>query len=360
MKARKILLVPLSIAALTIAAVCGTATAEMQEDISFMLTTKSVSPGHSTMTSLQQDPGFWEKEGLNAEILSVGGSNIAVQQIASGNAEFSTISPEVLLAARAKGVPIQAFYAIVPETIFRVVVPTESPISSPADLEGKTIGIPSTGSAAYTFARTLVASAGLDPDEDVEWLPVGVGAQAALALERGQVQALSTWDTMQAAFENDGMEFKIVTAPYVKDLIGQVLVAREDFLEEHPETAIAVARGIAKATIFALNNPEETVKAHWQFYPESKPRQGSEAEKLADAIHVMEARLGLMEVEDWPQTPYGRIDPEVWNATVQAAVEQNVITSEDAVEDAYNDNEWIEEINDFEKASLGGGATPSE
>lgn len=329
----------------------GAARAEMRPDVSFVLTTTAVTPGHSTVSSLQQKPGFWKQEGLNVRVLPVEGSTTAVQQVASGNADVASVGPEVLLSARERGVPIKAFYMIVPKTIYRVLAPADSAIRSPADLKGTTIGVPSVASASYPFARSLVSSAGLNPDTDVKWLAVGVGAQAALALQRGQVQALSIWDTMKASLEGRGMKFTLITAPYQDKLIGQVLVAREDFLEKHPESAIALARGIAEATVFAVAHPDETVHNHWRIYPQSKPQQGSDAEKLADARRELDARVGPMEVKDWPATPYGRIDPERWDATVQAALKEGQITSADKVQTAYT-NEFIPKINDFDKAKV--------
>ena len=38
-----------------------------------------------------------------------------------------------------------------------------------------------------------------------------------------------------------------------------------------------VARGIAKATVFGLANPEAAVRIHWKLYPASKPQSGDDA-----------------------------------------------------------------------------------
>jgi NitT/TauT family transport system substrate-binding protein len=303
------------------------------------------------ISSLQEKPGFWKQEGLNVQIIGVEGSSLAVQQIGSGNADIASVGPEVLLTARAHGVPVKAFYAIVPHTIFRLMVPAESPIKSAADLKGKTIGIPSTASASYPFSRAILSSAGINPETDVHWLTVGAGAQAALALQRGQVQALAGWDTMQAAFENRGMKFHNLTAPFVDQLLGQVLIAREDFLEAHPETAVAVARGIAEATVFALDHPEETLKNHWQYYPQSKPREGTDAEKLKAGIADLQSRLSEMKVADWPKTPFGYIDPASFDKTVEIALKEGQIPDAAAAKGAYT-NKWIPEINKFDKARV--------
>jgi NitT/TauT family transport system substrate-binding protein len=349
----------LSMLTMVVVGSTGTALADKKADVKFLITTTKIEPGHSMISSLQEKPGFWKQEGLNVQIIGVEGSSLAVQQVGSGNADFASVGPEVLLTARAHGVPVKAFYAIVPHTIFRLMVPAESPIKSAADFKGKTIGIPSTASASYPFSRAILSSAGINPDSDVHWLTVGAGAQAALALQRGQIQAMAGWDTMQAAFENRGMKFRDITAPFVDQLLGQVLIAREDFLQAHPETAIAVARGIAEATVFALDHPEDALKNHWQYYPQSKPREGTDAEKLKAGIADLQSRLGEMKVADWPRTPFGYIDPASFDKTVEIALKEGQIPDASAAKDAYT-NKWIPEINKFDRARVVGQSVASK
>jgi NitT/TauT family transport system substrate-binding protein len=328
----------------------GAAAATASDEARFLLTTQRISPGHSTITSLQQEHDFWGKTGIDVTISSVEGSTAAIQQLASGNAEFATVAPEVVFAAREQGIDVVAVYQIVRSSIFRVMVDEASDIVEPADLRGKTIGVPGLASATYPFARTLVASAGLDPDTDVSWLPVGVGPRAALALQQDQVQALSTWDTAVASLANGGFNLREVSAPYQQNLLGQVLVVRSDYLEENPDAVAAVAKGIAQATMYALANPEETVETHWKHYPQSKPQSGSEEELMSGALAVLNARVGLMEVADWPETPYGMISDEKWAVTLDAAVDRGEIGDRDAAMAGYS-NALIEQINAFELSS---------
>lgn len=321
-----------------------------QENARFLITTKRISPGHSAITSLHKEHDFWGKAGVNVEISSVEGSTAAIQQLASGNAEFATVAPEVVFASREKGIKVIAPYDIVRSSIFRVVVAGDSDMKDPADLKGKTIGVPRLASATYPFARTLVASAGLDPDKDVKWLAVGVGPRAALALKDDQVQALSIWDTAFATLTKRGFDLREVSAPYQKDLLGQVLVVREDYLASNPDAVVAMAKGIAQATMFALENREETVRIHWKHYPASKPQKGTEEEKMDGALAVLNARISLMEVADWPNSKYGHIPEKKWNATLDAAVERGEIKDRAIAASGFT-NELIDKINDFDRSS---------
>ena len=327
------------------------AAAEDMPVIKFLITTSSVEPGHATISSLQQQPGFWKQEGLNVQTLAVDGSSLAVQQVASGNAEFASVGPDTLLAARQHQLPLVAFYAIVPHTIFRLMVPTDSKVVSATDFKGATIGIPSTASASYPFARAILVASGLNADKDASWLTVGAGPQAALALQRGQVQAIAGWDTMQASFENRGMVLRDITAPFVSELIGQVLVTREDTLQKHPDIAIKIARGIAEATVYALANPEPTLRNHWRYYPQSKPRQGSDEEMVKAGLAELESRIGPMKVPNWPATPYGFIDPAAFAATAEMSFKDGQVTDRAILGGAYT-NQFSADINRFDAAQV--------
>ena len=106
----------------------------------------------------------------------------------------------------------------------------------------------STGAVPY--GRQMLQAAKIDPDKDVQWLPIGEGAQASLALKRGDAAAWFAWDTAVAALEAQGIELVHIKPPYFDDLIGNVIVAHEDFLANNKEAAARLLRCIAKSTIF--------------------------------------------------------------------------------------------------------------
>ena len=72
------------------------------------------------------------------------------------------------------------------------------------NLKGKRIGVFSMTSMRTFDGKAMVKAAGLDPDKDVSWVPVGIGAQAATALSRGDVDALTLWDSTYTDIENLG------------------------------------------------------------------------------------------------------------------------------------------------------------
>jgi len=112
------------------------------------------------------------------------------------------------------------------------------------------MGVIAMSTGAVPYGRQMLQAAKIDPDKDVQWLPIGEGAQASLALKRGDAAAWFAWDTAVAALEAQGIELVHIKPPYFDDLIGNVIVAHEDFLANNKEAAARLLRCIAKSTIF--------------------------------------------------------------------------------------------------------------
>jgi len=317
----------------------------------YTLTTKDVSVGLSAQTSIPLTLGYWKAEGLDVEVTTLEGSTAGLQQLAAGNIHFATVGPEVALIAREKGVKVKSFYVVSGVTIFRVVVPKDSAIQTVADLRGKTIGCSALTSGAVPVARALLASGGLDPDKDVKWIAVGTGAPAAVALNGKSVDAMALWGDFQAGLENRGLQFREITAPFMKDLLGQVVIARDDFLAEHPAVAAAFARGLAKATLFGFSNPEGAVRLHWKMYPQSRPAGSDEAKILKDAIHVFNGRFESQRVDNREDKRWGASSPAQWQKLFTIAKQEKLIQGTFDVKDAFTGS-LIDEANRFDAQAV--------
>ena len=317
----------------------------------YTVTTKNLSVALAAHSSIPSTLGYWNAEGADIEVTSVEGSTAGLQQLAAGNIQFTTVGPEVAIMAREKGVKVKSFYVVNSVTIFRVVVPRESAIQTAADLRGKTIGVSALTSGAVPVARAIVSSGGLNPDRDVKWLTVGVGAPAALAVKQKSVDAMALWGDFQAGLENQGLQFREISAPFMKDLLGQIVIARDEYLAERPDVAIAFARGLAKATLFGLTNPEAAVRMHWKMFPQTRPQGMEEARAMQESIHVFNARFETQRVDNREDKRYGASSTAQWNRLKAIYKEQGLIQGNVDVNEAFT-NSLIDEINRFDQAAV--------
>ena len=338
-------------ALLAIWGAAGLAQDKPLKKVVFAVTTKDISVGHSAHSSLPQVLGYWKEEGLDVTVTSVEGSAAGMQQLAAGNLQVVSLGPEEIVIGREKGVKIKGFYVQARETIYRLVVPADSPLQKVADLKGKTIGVPSLASGSVPFAKALVASAGIDPEKDLKILAVGVGAPGRLALQQKTVDCLALWDTLQASIENSGMALRRLDLPMVHEMLGQTLATRDDQMTENAAMLVGFARGIAKATVFGLANPEAAVRIHWKMYPETKPQTGDEAKALKDALNVFNARFMLQRVDNRPDTRFGIGTLAQWEKLKSIFTAQKFVQGTVPAADLYS-AALVDQINKFDRAAI--------
>ena len=76
----------------------------------------------------------------------------------------------------------------------------------------------------------------------------------------GQVDALSQFDTQYAMVENAGVKLRLLDTRAIDRFPSNGFVALEDTLQTQRKEAVALARGYAKGTIFAIANPEAAIR----------------------------------------------------------------------------------------------------
>jgi NitT/TauT family transport system substrate-binding protein len=339
------------IALAALAPVAASAQDKPLKKVVFAVTTKDISVGHAAHSSLPVALGYWKDEGLDVSVTSVEGSAAGLQQLGSGNIQIVSIGPEEIVIGREKGVKIKGFYVQARETIYRIVVPADSPIQGVAQLRGKTIGVPALASGSVPFSKALVASVGIDPEKELKILAVGVGAPGRLALQQKQVDALALWDTLQASIENSGLPLRRLDLPMVQEMLGQTIASRDDLIADNAAVLIGFARGVAKATLFGVTNPEAAVRIHWKAYPQTRPQGVEEAKAMKEALHVFKSRFDLQRVDNRPDKRYGIGTPEQWEKLKAIYKDQKLVEGTVPAADYYT-SALLAEINRFDQAAV--------
>ncbi len=290
--------------------------------------------------------GFFKEEGIEPTFQTLAGSAAAIQAVMAGQADLGTSTNEPAITSRQRDIPVRYFYEWYTKIIYRLGVPEASAIRTVADLRGKNIGIQSHASAALPYARAVLRAAGLNPDTDVTFLPVGVGAQAATALRGGQVDALALWDTQYAGIENLGTKCRYFVHPQLANLSSGGLFSSDEWLKNNRDVAVRFGRAWAKASTFIFANPEAAIRIHWKIYPQTKPKGVSDAEALKQATHVLRTVLEYHGREHKKNRAWGAFSPEEWQQYIEFLVREKVIPSSFPAAQIMT-NEYIDAINDF-------------
>ena len=136
-------------------------------------------------------------------------------------------------------------------------VPPKSPVSTLAELKGKTIGIPM-GAAAERITVAALKKAGLDPQKDVKIINLDIMEQGPLVLGKtdaaswGSVDALSGFDPTPAIFESKGL-IKVLDVGKVCSLV----LMNQDFINTHPGAANRLMQAMFDAYDYYRQNIEQ-------------------------------------------------------------------------------------------------------
>src|SRR5205085_6701438 len=213
--------------------------------------------------------GWFAKDGIKVELVPMPGSTDCVKAVATKDVQYGLPSIEPLAIIRPQGIKSKNFYTAYRANIYGIAVPEDSPIKTFADLKGKTIGVTSMASAGVIVARALAKNNGFDPDKDVSIVVAGEAAQTAALLRSHQVDALSQFDTQYALTENAGAKLRLLDTKDITLFPSNGFIALEETLTNKRAEAVAVGKGYAMGTVFALANPEAAIRILWEVFPQT-------------------------------------------------------------------------------------------
>lgn len=111
-----------------------------------------------------QAGGFFKAEGLDVEIVNLRGSPAVMQALVGGAIDYGASTFDDVLIATNRGLSVTRFLSTAKLPLFALAVgPAKAKeINSLKDLEGRTVGVVSPGSAAEGWLRTIMKRAGAD------------------------------------------------------------------------------------------------------------------------------------------------------------------------------------------------------
>ncbi len=211
------------------------------------------------------EKGEFSRRGINATIDRGTGSADVMVRVASGAYQFgwADIATMVKFNAENPDKPLIAGYVTGGNSPLAVVTVAGRGITTPKDLEGRTLGA-AAGSAALALFDAFGKSAGFDP-KSVHWKLLG-GALREPMMVRGEVDAVAgfTTSSIMSVVELGVPLQKVVTLRYndygIKQY-GTAFVMRADYAKANPNTAKAVIAALNASQKDAIADPQASVNA---------------------------------------------------------------------------------------------------
>ena len=262
--------------------------------------------------------GNFARNGLKVAVKAGGPEKDAIKELEIGHAQFGVASADQVIRAVSKGSPIvvlaQLFQVNPLHWIYR---PDRTPLNTPQDLKGKTIGI-TYGGNDETIMRALLAKYQIKEDEvklfsvrydytpfyqgEVDLWPLYRNAQAPIIGEKLR-KAGEAFDLMSPG--KLGIQF-----------VANSVVTTQKMLDERPETVRRFMTALLEAWREALNpdNQDKAVATVLKYDPETPEEI---VRKQLPATRV------LMLPE--PNSEFGKIDVPAWKQTEEIMLDQKLI-----------------------------------
>lgn len=238
---------------------------------------KSVRIGVGGKTSLYHLPlalaeqlGYFKAEGMAVELKAHAGGGLAAQALAQAQLDVAAGGFEHTLFLRQKNLPCRAFvlYGRAPQIVFGVSARTLPEFQNLQQLNGRRIGISSPDSSTQWVAQVVLVRGGV-PRDGVEYVNVGTGTGAVMAVREGRVDALSNSDPAISALEFSG-ELRVLADTrslrgtqevFGGPMPGGCLYAPQEFMQRYPKTVQALTNAMVRAlTWLQTAGPSDLVR----------------------------------------------------------------------------------------------------
>lgn len=269
---------------------------------------------------IAQDKGYFKAEGLDVEIDQGEGSSASITKVAAGayQAGFGDLNALIDIAAKRPADAPVAVYMIYNTPPFTIVVKKDSPIKTPKDLEGKTIGGPANDGALKLFPA-FAKVAKLDASKvNITNMAPNLREQMLL---RGQVDGVFGYvNTVYFSAKLVGIDpdkdLRFINyGDHGMDLYSNAIVFSRSFVKENPKAVAGFVKALNRAINDSLANTEAAMDAVMKREPLLK--RDVEKERL---VATIKEEMGHPEIA---KIGFGDVDPERLKRAIALVVEAN-------------------------------------
>lgn len=252
--ARRLCALLLSLCALVLGTLAGTAQAQQRLDV---LLDWYVNPDHGPLV-VALEKGYFREAGLDVRLIAPSDPNDPPKLVAAGKADVAVSYQPHLHIQVSQGLPLMRIGTLVATPLNALVVLEASPIRSLADLKGKTVGFATSGTEDAMISAML-SRHGLTM-ADVTMINVGFGLTPALASGRvdAVIGAYRNFEMTQLELIGKKGRAFYVEEEGVPPYDELILIAQRGRLGSLPLRAFvdAAERGVQ----YLINHPDESWK----------------------------------------------------------------------------------------------------
>jgi NitT/TauT family transport system substrate-binding protein len=240
--------------ALALTALAGGAAAEPFRLITTDLNAQLVP---NSVMDMAVELGYFEKEGVEVELVRVQQTPSAVAALQAGEGEMANISVDAALQLVARE-QMDLKAVVSPNKSLPFLIAGKEEIATLADLEGRSFGVGRIGSLDHTLSSKVLLSQGVDP-EGLEVVNIGQPNVRAQALAAGQIDAttmsIGVWLSLP---DKTGLHVLVEPDDYyaAAPVLNKVNVVPDAVLAERRDDVEKVVAALVKASRDFARQPE--------------------------------------------------------------------------------------------------------
>jgi ABC-type nitrate/sulfonate/bicarbonate transport system substrate-binding protein len=226
--------------------------------------------------------GFFDRQGLDVELLVIRASDVGVQALAGGSLEIAGSASDAPIAAVEKGLDLVIIGGIINGLSQSIMAAKK--FKTYADLRGATFGAISLTSGVTFALRQVLKAKGLEYPRDYKLLVIGGTPQTYAALVAGQIDAAALSLPVNYAAEEQGFNEIGRFVDVIPNYQLAALSTKRSWAEKNRSVVVRVMKAMAQTMRWMHQNKEAAVdflakemrlkaehaRRGWEFYSSTR------------------------------------------------------------------------------------------
>jgi ABC-type nitrate/sulfonate/bicarbonate transport system substrate-binding protein len=201
---------------------------------------------------MAQEGGFYAANGLNVEIVNMGGGSRGAKELQAGTIDLMRVGMSSVVQANRTGGGLRLIASM--SNVMRFVLAVAPGVKAAADLKGGVIGVSSFGSESDSTVTLALQRFGMTRG-DVQVKEYGGGSKRLAAVRKGEIVATAINEPTTSEAREQGVNILIdLAAEQIPWLFSGVVVRRSD-LDKRRDLAMRFLRAVVEGNYLALTDP---------------------------------------------------------------------------------------------------------
>ena len=257
----------------------------------------SVSALHSAAW-VAADKGFFRKQGLDAEIIVVGGAGTTgVSALLANDIQFVSAAGDAIINSNLRGGDTAMIASVINKGMQRLVVRPE--IKTPAELKGKRIAVTRVGAVSHTVLLMILRRWGMS-EKDVQIVQLASSPYMVASLEKGGVEGAVLTSPSIFVAEDRGFRTLVDLGDLDIYYLQTMIATTRNYIKTNHDRVIRFLKGYIEGIAFVKQNRKETVdivKKKLRITPEQERYLERSIDLLATKYYDMPPYPSLKGVE---------------------------------------------------------------